>query len=365
MKFINKYLRNLAPYKVASHKVWEVSDEKRKSILKLDWNESTVPPTPKVKERLLKWVNNEDIYYIYPSTNNQEILQRLSIYTKLPLDNIQYFASSDSLHEYLVRMYITIGDPILVLGPTYDNFRLTSQAQGADVHYYNYQTDFTLNEQGFINKIQELSPSLVYICNPNNPSGTLLSKTFLKKLIYQFQDVIFLIDEAYFEFSKETMAEEVVIFPNLFVSRTFSKAFGLANFRAGYLISDVNNIQQISKIRNPKNFTTFAQEAVLGVLSDIDYMECHVKDVLKTREWFSNELKKLNFIKQVFHSEANFLLVEFIDFELKVRVFNHLNENNVFVRNLLHSEMLINTLRITVGTESQMKLVINLINEVK
>ena len=172
-----------------------------------------------------------------------------------------------------------IGDPILVLGPTYDNFRLTSQAQGADVHYYNYQTDFTLNEQGFINKIQELSPSLVYICNPNNPSGTLLSKTFLKKLIYQFQDVIFLIDEAYFEFSKETMAEEVVIFPNLFVSRTFSKAFGLANFRAGYLISDVNNIQQISKIRNPKNFTTFAQEAVLGVLSDIDYMECHVKAV--------------------------------------------------------------------------------------
>ena len=87
MKFINKYLRNLAPYKVASHKVWEVSDENRKSILKLDWNESTIPPTPKVKERLLKLVNNEDIYYLYPSTNNQEILQRLSIYTKLPLDN--------------------------------------------------------------------------------------------------------------------------------------------------------------------------------------------------------------------------------------------------------------------------------------
>ena len=74
MKFINKVLRNLAPYKVASHKVWEVSDEKRKSILKLDWNEATIPPSPKVKERLKKIVEKEDIYFLYQITNNDEIL---------------------------------------------------------------------------------------------------------------------------------------------------------------------------------------------------------------------------------------------------------------------------------------------------
>ena len=222
MKFINKYLRNLAPYKVASHKVWEVSDEKRKSILKLDWNEATIPPSPKVKERLKKIVEKEDIYFLYPSTNNDEILQRLSIYTKLPVDNIQYFASSDSLHEYLVRMYITVGDPILVLGPTYDNFRLTSQAQGAVVNYFNYENDFSIDENKFIKTINQLSPSLVYICNPNNPSGNLLSKQFLKKIIQNFPETIFLVDEAYYEFSGHTIADEVVNFPNLFVSRTFS-----------------------------------------------------------------------------------------------------------------------------------------------
>lgn len=365
MKFINKYLRNLAPYKVASHKVWEVSDEKRKQILKLDWNEATIPPTPKVKERLTKLVENEDLYYLYPSTNNDEILQRLSIYTKLPIDNLQYFASSDSLHEYLVRMYITVGDPILVLGPTYDNFRLTSQAQGAVVHYFNYSNDFTLDESGFVEAIKKLSPSLVYICNPNNPSGNLVQKTFLKKIIHQFPEIIFLVDEAYFEFSGETMADEVVIFPNLFVSRTFSKAFALANFRAGYLISDVNNIQQISKIRNPKNFTTFAQEAVIGVLSDVDYMQKYVEDVLSSRDWFAQELKKLKSIKRIFDSHANFLLVEFVDFDTKMKVFNHLNSNNIFVRNLVHSDMLINTLRITVGTRSQMEYVLKTMKEVQ
>lgn len=365
MKFINKYLRNLAPYKVASHKVWEVSNEKRKSILKLDWNEATKPPSPKVKERLSKLVENEDVYFLYPSTNNNELLQRLSIYTKLPIDNIQYFASSDSLQEYLVRMYITVGDPILILGPTYDNFRLTSQAQGAVVHYFNYNDDFTLNEKEFVNSIKAISPSLVYLCNPNNPSGNLIPKHFLKKIIHEFPEIIFLVDEAYYEFSRETMADEVVIFPNLFVSRTFSKAFALANFRAGYLISDVNNIQQISKIRNPKNFTTFAQEAVIGALSDIEYMEEYVDEVLETRAWFEEELTNITNVKKVFKSHANFLLVEFHDFDAKVNVFNHLNNNNIFVRNLVHSDMLINTLRITIGTKEQMERVLNCIKEVK
>jgi histidinol-phosphate aminotransferase len=361
MKFINKYLRNLAPYKVASHKVWEVSDEKRKNILKLDWNEATKPPSPNVKNRLLKLMENEDIFFLYPSTHNSEILQRLSIYTKLPVDNIQYFASSDSLHEYLVTMYITIGDPILILGPTYDNFRLTSQSQGAIVHYFNYDNEFNLDEGEFIKAIKQLSPSLVYICNPNNPSGTLLSKAFLTKLISDYPDVIFLIDEAYFEFSGETMAEQVINFPNLFISRTFSKAFALANFRAGYLISDVNNIQQISKIRNPKNFTTFTQEAVIGVLSDVGYMTDYVEEVNITREWFVSELNQNSFVKKVYQSHANFVLVEFVSFDFKMKIFNHLNENNIFVRNLMHSEMLMNTLRFSIGTKDQMSRVVDVL----
>ena len=154
-------------------------------------------------------------------------------------------------------------------------------------------------------------------------------------------------------------------FPNLFVSRTFSKAFGIANFRAGYLISDVNNIQQLSKIRNPKNFTTFAQEAVIAVLSDVVYMEKYVVEVNEAKEWFSIELTKLDFIDQVFESHANFVLVKFKSFDVKMNVYNKLIENNVFVRNLLHSDLLINTLRISIGTKEQMNIVIDVLKKVK
>ena len=346
---------------MASHKVWEVTDEERKKILKLDWNEATVPPSPKVKERLKSLVDNENLYYLYPSTYNNEIIQRLSIYTKLPFDNLQYFASSDLLHEYLVKMYITVGDPILILGPTYDNFRLTSQAQGAVIHYFDYDVNFNLDTERFVAQIHELNPSLVYICNPNNPTGNLIPKTFLKRLINSFPEVIFLIDEAYYEFSQETIADEVTNFQNLFVSRTFSKAFALANFRAGYLISDINNIQQISKIRNPKNFTSFAQEAVIGALSDVDHMWKYVKEVEEAKLWFAEQLNGLHFVDKIFKSYGNFLLIRFIDFDAKMEVFNYLNKKNIFVRNLTHSDKLMNCLRISIGTKDQMKRVLKVI----
>jgi histidinol-phosphate aminotransferase len=364
MKFINKYLRNLAPYKVASHQVWEVSDNERKSILKLDWNEATIPPSPNVQKRLRKLVEYEDVYFLYPSTNNLEILNNLSQYSDLPVANIQYFGSSDSLHEYLVRMYVTVGDPILVLGPTYDNFRLTCETQGAVIHYFDYDEQFNLNESEFIKSIEIMQPSLVYICNPNNPSGTLIPKVYIIQLLTRFPEIMFLVDEAYYEFSGETMADQVRNYDNLFVTRTFSKAFALANFRAGYLLSDEENIQQISKIRNPKNFSTFAQEAVIGVLTDIPYMKAYVKEVILSKDWFSNELQELSFIRHVYKSSANFVLVDFTSFEMKLSVFNVLNENQIFVRNLMHSERLKNTLRFSIGTKKQMERVLGVLQSI-
>jgi histidinol-phosphate aminotransferase len=364
MRFINKYLRNLAPYKVASHKIWEVSSEDRKSILKLDWNEATLPPTPLVNKRLQQLVNHQEVYYLYPSTHNAELMDLLSAYTSLPNENIQYFASSDSLHEYLVRMFVGVGDPILILGPTYDNFRLTCESQGAQIYYFDYSSDFDLDQEAFRNKIDQVTPSLVYICNPNNPTGNVLGQEYLVDLITNFPDTIFLIDEAYFEFYGHSMSEFVLLYQNLFVSRTFSKAFALANFRAGYLLSNADNIAQISKIRNPKNFTTFTQEAVIAVLSDTDYMKSYVKEVLQARTYFKEQLSSSPLVKYIYPSEGNFLLIAFRDFDIKMDVYNALSDQNIFVRNLMHSPLLVNTLRITIGTKEQMDRVLNVIKSI-
>lgn len=363
MKFVNKYLRNLLPYKVASHKIWEVDNFNRKNILKLDWNESTIPPTPLVKETLMKIVAQEDIYSLYPSTYNEHLLQLLSNYTNLPKNNLQYFASSDSLHEYLVRMYVGVGDPILVIGPTYDNFRLTCESQGGQVSFFNYDENFTLNFDELNVTISILTPSLIYICNPNNPTGNSIDIRQIKILLEKYPDTLVLLDEAYFEFSRLTMAKYVLEYDNLFISRTFSKAFGLANFRIGYLISSTENIIQISKIRNPKNVTTFAQEAAISALSDLDYMNKYVDEVNLAKSFFKNQLEQYPFIKYVYPSESNFLLIAFVSYDFKINFFNHLNRNNIFVRNLSHSNLLDNCLRITIGTLNQMKLVLEVIKD--
>ena len=209
MNKINRYLRNLRPYKVASHKIWSVDPNERKKVLKLDWNEATYQASPNVLNRLRNLLENDCLNY-YPSTYNAELYEKLSSYVGLPKENIQYFASSDSLHEYIAKMFISVGDPILIVWPSYDNFRLTAEVSGANVFYFNLNDDFSFDYEKFEKTINEKSPSLIYICNPNNPTGFVLNKRYIEKLLIEYPDIMFLIDEAYIEFCPENTTSSLV-----------------------------------------------------------------------------------------------------------------------------------------------------------
>ena len=361
MSYINKYLRNFKPYKVASHKVWQVDPNERKDILKLDWNEATVQPSPKVKERLINLMET-DFLNLYPATYNEELHNLLAEYAELPKENVQYFASSDSLHEYISKMYITVGDPALVLWPSYDNFRLTAQVAGAHVMFFELNKDFSFDSEAFEDKIERKNPSLVYICNPNNPTGLILGKHYIKHLLDKFPGTMFLIDEAYIEFAAEKTCKDLVLeYDNLLVSRTMSKAFGLANVRFGYLLASTENIQYISSIRNPKNITTFAQEAVIGALSDVDHMRNYVAKVNDAKKTFINDINKNCGSRfHAFDSNANFVMIRCEDLLTKSEILNYLERNNVFVRNISQSELVKDCIRVTVGDSIQMQKVYGL-----
>ena len=178
---VNKYLRNLSPYKTVPHKIWEVED--KSSILKLDWNEGTMPPSPKVNEAVNKLLSKPDFFNLYPKTTNNELLELLSSYTNLPTKNIQYFASSDSAHEYIAKIFIGEGDNVLISSPSYDNFRLTIQANGAQVFYSEIDSNFEFNAKNFEKDIKNIKPTFVYIVNPNNPTGNVLSASYIERLV--------------------------------------------------------------------------------------------------------------------------------------------------------------------------------------
>lgn len=357
MNFVNKYLRNFKPYRVASHKIWQVSQEDRGNILKLDWNEATVNPSPFVKERLIKLIDT-DFLNLYPPTYNPELHELLARYVGVPKENIQYFASSDSLHEYISKLFIAVGDPALLVWPSYDNFRLTAEVAGANVMYFNLGEDFKFDLNNFEEIIKLKRPSLVYICNPNNPTGIIIEPAIIEGLLRKFPETMFVVDEAYVEFCMDQTCKNLALkYDNVLITRTMSKAFGLANIRFGYLIASAENVSYISSIRNPKNITLFAQEAVVAALNDVRYMESYVDEVNRAKKNFLNELQKYSVCFRCYESKANFVLVECKSNEIKVKLLDFLTEKNIFVRDTNHSEKLLNCVRVTIGTCNQMKIV--------
>ena len=357
---VNNYLENIPPYKTVPHKIWD--EENKDSILKLDWNESVIQPTPKVNQAIENMLKKADFFNLYPKTVNGDLLKLLSEYTHIPEENIQYFASSDSAHEYIAKVFVGEGENALILSPSYDNLRLTLQANCARIFYSDINDDFSFDQNKFEKDIKTIKPTFVYIVNPNNPTGNLLKTSYIEKLLQENPETLFLIDEAYYEFAKETCADLVLKYENIIVSRTLSKAFALANFRFGYILASKNNIKNISKIRNPKNITTFSQIAAQAVLSDISYMEDYVQKVNIAKEYFINEIKKFEPDIIAHKSHSNFVLIKLKDFKMKSDLFNYLKENNIFVRNLLHSDILYNCLRITIGTKEQMQKVVSVID---
>lgn len=362
MKFPNKYLRNLKPYKLASHKIWSVSPEERPEILKLDWNEASVPPSPKVMERIQKILSEPCFFNLYPTTYNEELHNLLSDYVKLPKENIQYFGSSDALHEYICKVFISVGDPVMILGPSYDNFRLTCQANGADVFFSYYNDDFTFDTIRFEAEINKIEPAVVYICNPNNPTGNVHQQLYIEHLLNEFPDTLFLIDEAYYEFSGITCKDLVTKYDNILISRTMSKAFALANFRVGYLIASKDNVQFVNRIRNPKNLTTFAQEAACGALSDVQYMWNYVAEVHEAMKDFAGDMLKHAYHFKTLTSYGNFMMLRFPDYDKKKGLLDYLAENNIFARDTTQADCVKNCFRITIGTREQMKRVARVID---
>ncbi|MBR1633772.1 MAG: histidinol-phosphate aminotransferase family protein [Lachnospiraceae bacterium] len=197
---------------------------------------------------------------------------------------------------------------------------------------------------------------LVYICNPNNPTGTLIDSDSLEIWIKEFPETLFVIDEAYSEFSGVSMNQSTLKYENLLVTHTMSKAFGLANFRFGYLVASEKNIQKISDIRNAKNISTITQVAVLAALKDKAYVMKYVKEVNRAKDELITRLKKTTKSVQyrVFSSRANFFIIKFNDEKIKKIVHERLADFHIYVRDLVHGSPVENSLRITVGTRAQM-----------
>lgn len=352
MKFVTRWVEALSPYKVSKHIAW-VRRDNSVNVLKLDWNESTIPPTPLVKDYVEDILTSADLNW-YPPLQNLELKNRISEYAQVSPQCVDYYSSSDCIHEYIAATFIEPGDEVLMFYPTYDNFRSVFEARGAVVRKKSLDDFFAADSA--LTLFGE--PKLIYVCSPNNPTGEIIDARVIEELSVSHPDTLFVVDEAYYEFSGKSVSNVAVTADNVIVTRTFSKAFGIASFRMGYVISNSANIELLAKVKNHKNVPLLSQAAALACLDDVEYMKAYVEEVSEARVHFATFLRAQDFVEAVQVGFGNFVMLQIAHSVLNEFVCG-LEDANIFIRSFDHIP---GAVRITVGTKDQMSRVESVIN---
>jgi histidinol-phosphate aminotransferase len=345
MILAKKSVAGMKPYVNGNHTAELIRNHKK--IIKLDSNEATIGPSPRVMAEILNHLQNGPINW-YPDVESSELCARLTTYVSLPVDHILTFNGSDHALETIARTFLSAGDEVVFCEPSYDHFRVYAESCDANLVPVLGVTAQNLTEK--ISAAVTERTKIIYLVNPNNPTGLLLSPTTISEVLSTFPEALVVVDEAYFEFTGVSVAPLVSRFSNLIVTRSFSKAFGLASLRCGYLLAKPGLCSQIAKIRVGKSINSLAQVAAAAALDDLEYMTRYVDEVADAKAWI---LERLNDIGvEAYNTPANFVLFKATD---PARVLQTLEAQNVYIRDRSHLPGLSGFLRLSIGDALIMK----------
>ena len=305
-----------------------------------DWNESEFPPTNKVFEVMKSFYR----YERYPDITAKQLKNKLSEYVSLPVDFIEVYNGSDDALKDIITVFVDKDTKVLSYQPSYTqvNTFITTNTE----HYEKINIQDPLGEHYYDFDYCK-SADVVYLVNPNNPTGKLLPVKQIEKLVKQYPNTLFIVDEAYYEFAKQSCTHLVVSHKNLIVTRTFSKAFGLASVRLGYCMAHPDTLSDVRKIRNGKAVNALGQLCGIAALNDLDYLQSRIDEMNDAKKFFIDNLP--NYYQAV-NSDANFVLVKTPDSK---KVLEKMRENKILIRDRSAFENLENCVRITIGSKKQ------------
>ncbi len=316
----------------------------RAARLRLDFNENTVGCSPRVIE-FLRHSLKADGLAVYPEYG--EARAALAAFFGVPVDQLLFTNGTDEAIQVIANTYLDDGDEALLLRPSYAMYRFYCEVAGASIREIDYRTGdlaFPLDEL-----LDAIRPSTraILIANPNNPTGTGIGVEGIERILAKAPNAAVLIDEAYFEFSGVTALPLVRRTPNLFVSRTFSKVYGMAAMRLGCVFSRAANIAYLHKAQSPYSVNTLAVLAATEAIKDTGYITGYVSEVLAARDDVYVGLDRLKI--PYFRSQANFVLFQAGARSIEVR--DKLRDRGVLVRD--RSYELAGCVRVTIGTREQ------------
>ena len=314
---------------------------------KLDWNESTIAPSPKVFEALRRFLNGDSRIEWYPDLGHDDLYQKIAEYVGCRTEQVLITNGSDDALNLICQTYLDSGDGVVAPFPTYTHFLQFAELAGADLRMIRKEDPFSISLREIGLAIDDRT-KIVYLANPNNPTGALLKPTGIHQLADRHPRVLFLVDEAYFEFSGSSCTRFIGYAPNVVVTRSFSKCFGLAGLRIGYVVASESIIRDLRRVHNPKSVNKMAQVAAAAALGDRDYYRDYVAEVKRAAAMIKRFCDERCIACRISH--ANFVLIQLENPEWFV---GRLHEAGVHVRD--RSAQLPGTIRLTVGTSEQMQ----------
>ncbi len=330
-------------YKLSAYKPPLEGRDPDKHLL-LDFNERTLPVSAPVRDALIDFIRSDRIQ-LYPSYG--DIVQRLSDYTGADASQIMISNGSDQGIELVFRACAVAGEEVIIPEPNFAMYNQCAQIEGMKVIAPFYSRENGLPVKDIIAAVNEKT-RVICIASPNNPSGVGAESEDILSIAQAAPKACVLVDECYFEYSQKTVAGYVAEYPNIVITRTFSKTWGMPSLRFGYLIAAEENIQALLSVRGPYDINQLGVVAARAALDNPEYTERYVKEVMtQSKPEFEAFLDDQNI--QYWPSEANYV---WMFPENPDAVQQHLQASNILVRPKKDADGNIG-LRVTLGTLEQ------------
>ncbi|HYL64985.1 MAG TPA: histidinol-phosphate transaminase [Candidatus Methylomirabilis sp.] len=335
---------------ILDRRTYEPPGEGRADKLRLDFNENTAGCSPAVRRALAKLTPR--LLSMYPEYERGT--RRLARHFQVAPEELLLTNGGDDALRLFFDAFVDAGTSVVICEPTFPMYRYWGEVVGAKIEAYRYSATMEFPLEAVLQALAG-RPRVLFVCNPNNPTGTLLEKSAIERILHAATHTAVVLDEAYAEFSGITVIPWIEQYPHLFIVRTFSKAAGLAGLRLGAIIACADSLAILRRATAPFPVNVAALAAAEAAVGDSRTMKLYMKNILRTRSWFEKELHKLNV--KTYPSAGNFLLVDFgppaSEMCAKLRV------DGVLLRD--RSDIGVGHVRVSIGTQKEMELLLKLI----
>jgi histidinol-phosphate aminotransferase len=302
-----------------------------------------------------------DTYNRYPDPLQWALKEKISKVKDIQPEKIFLGNGSDEPIDLVIRIFCEPRrDNIVAIDPTYGMYQVCADVNDVEYRKVLLNSNFDLDAGTLLKKVDE-NTKLIFLCSPNNPTGNLLNRKEIEKVLNSFSGIV-IVDEAYIDFASEkTWLNDLQKYPNLIVLQTFSKAWGLAAVRLGMAFASPEIIRLFNKVKYPYNVNILTQNFVNGELDKLELRKEWVQTLLKGRDYLNEELLKLPFVEKIYPTDSNFILVRVTDAN---GLYRQLADKGVIVRNRNSVSLCAGCLRITVGTDEENKILIETLRNI-